>query len=68
MESHVQLADRCSILKYTRSAVCKRCNFKMWVSAENSQAGQTQVITDPISALWRVTLMLALNRSILHRE
>jgi hypothetical protein len=35
------------------------------VSADNSQKGQTQVITDPIRASWKVSLMSALNRSVL---
>jgi hypothetical protein len=38
------------------------------VSAANSQAGQAYVITDLISALWRVNLTLVLNRSRLNRE
>jgi hypothetical protein len=29
-----------------RTLLCRRCNFKMYVSAANSQAGQAQVITE----------------------
>jgi hypothetical protein len=43
-----------------RTLFCRRCNFKREISAANSQAGQAQVITDIISALWMVSLMLAL--------
>jgi hypothetical protein len=43
-----------------RTLFCKRCNFNGWVSAANSQAGQEYVITDLISVLWRVSLMLAI--------
>jgi hypothetical protein len=38
------------------------------LSAANSQAGQAEVIIDLISALWRVSLMLELKRSLLNRE
>jgi hypothetical protein len=46
----------------------RRYNFSKRDSAANSQAGQAQVITDLIRALWRVCLMLAFNRSLLNRE
>jgi hypothetical protein len=48
----------------------RRCNFERWVSAAISQAGQVfvQVITDLSSALWRVSSLLALKRSLLSRE
>jgi hypothetical protein len=38
------------------------------VSAANSQAGQVQVIIDMISALCRISLRLALKRSLLNGE
>jgi hypothetical protein len=43
---------------------CRHCNHIIcrWVVYANSQAGQTQVITDLIKALLRVNLMLAPNR------
>jgi hypothetical protein len=47
---------------------CRSCNFKRHVPAANSQAGQASVITDLISALWRVDLMWALKRLFLNRE
>jgi hypothetical protein len=47
---------------------CRRCDFESQVSAANSQAGQTYVITDLIGSLWRVSLMLALNRSLLNGD
>jgi hypothetical protein len=34
-----------------RSSFCRRCNFKCWVFATNSQAGEIQVINYVISAL-----------------
>jgi hypothetical protein len=53
VESRVQIADRCATWE---------------VFAANSQAGQAGVITDLISSLWRASLMLALNRSLVNRE
>jgi hypothetical protein len=38
------------------------------VSAANSKAGQAYVITVLVSALWRVSLILAFKRSIFSRE
>jgi hypothetical protein len=40
----------------------------MRISAENSQAGQASVITDQIIALWRISLMLELNYSLLNKR
>jgi hypothetical protein len=51
-----------------RTLLYRRYNFKRWVSAANSKAGQVQVFTDMISVLWRVGLMLALSRSFLNGE
>jgi hypothetical protein len=51
-----------------RTLFCRRCNFSRWMSAANSQAGQTQVMILLMSALWRVSLMLVLNHSFLNRE
>jgi hypothetical protein len=45
-----------------------RFTFSKWVSAANSQAGQTLVITDLMSTLWRANLMWELNRSLSNRE
>jgi hypothetical protein len=39
--------------------------FKMLVSTSNTQAEQAQDITDPVRALWEVSLMLAFSRSFL---
>jgi hypothetical protein len=50
------------------ASFCKRCNFKSWVSVANSQAGQAQDITELISAVWRFTLVLALNRTFSNLE
>jgi hypothetical protein len=36
--------------------------------AQNSQAGQAYVIMDLMRALWRVNLLLVLNRSLLNKE
>jgi hypothetical protein len=44
------------------------CNFSRWLSVGNSQVGQAYVIILLMSALWRVILMLVLNRSLLNRE
>jgi hypothetical protein len=44
------------------------CNFRRWVPAANSHVGQVQVITDLTSALWKVNLMLELNRSLSKRD
>lgn len=51
-----------------RSLFSRRCNFSRWAPAANSQAGQAHVITDQMSALSRVDLMLALNRALLSGE
>jgi hypothetical protein len=37
------------------------------VSVANSQAGQPSVIADLMRTLWRVSLMLVLNRSLLNK-
>jgi hypothetical protein len=50
-----------------RTQFCRRWNFSRRDSAANSQAGQAQVITDLMSAFSRVSLMLAVNRSLLKR-
>jgi hypothetical protein len=39
-----------------------------WLSEANSQAGQAYVVIPLMSALWRVDIMLVLNRSLLNRE
>jgi hypothetical protein len=46
----------------------RRCNFSRLLSAANCQAGQAQIFILLMSALWRVNLMLVLNRSLLNRE
>jgi hypothetical protein len=51
-----------------RTLFCRRCIFKRWVSAAYSQAGQAYVITLLISALWTVSLILALKRSLFNTE
>jgi hypothetical protein len=38
------------------------------VTAANSQAGQTQAITDLINSLWKVSLMLAFKGALLNTE
>jgi hypothetical protein len=48
-----------------RSFVYRRCNFKRYVSDANSKAGKAKVITDLVSTLWRVSLILVLKRSLL---
>jgi hypothetical protein len=52
----------------SENLVLQALQFQRCVSAANSQAGQAKVITDLISALWKVSLMLELNRSLLRRE
>jgi hypothetical protein len=51
-----------------RTLFCMRCNFSRWLSAASSQAGHAYVMMLLMSALWRVSLMLVLNRSLLNRE
>jgi hypothetical protein len=60
LESHLQLADRCTPWKFTNGAV----NFVLHALQFQIPRLGKHVITDLISALWRVTLMLALNRSL----
>jgi hypothetical protein len=50
------------------ASFCRCCNFKSYVSAGNYYAGEAYVINELISALWRVSLTLALKRSLLSRE
>jgi hypothetical protein len=50
-----------------RTLFRRRCNFNSWISAANSQAGQTKVIADLMRTLWRVNLTLVLNRSFFNR-
>jgi hypothetical protein len=69
---HIRKVERCAhpgkspVVRGSFS--CRHCSFKRPVSATNSnagqagQAGQAYVITVPISALWRVRLVLALKR------
>jgi hypothetical protein len=45
-----------------------RCNFSRWLSTANSQVGYAKVIILLMSALWRLNLMLVLNRSLFNRE
>jgi hypothetical protein len=65
----VQALQSRSCLSYMSYATlfCRTCNFNRYVSAANFQAGQAYVITDLISALWRVSSMLALKRSLSNR-
>jgi hypothetical protein len=51
-----------------RTLFCGLCNFSRLVSAANSQARQAYVTLLRVSTLWRVKLILALNRSLLNRE
>jgi hypothetical protein len=51
-----------------RTLFCRCCCFSRWSSDSNSQAGQAEVIILLLSSLWRVNLMLPLNRSRLNRE
>jgi hypothetical protein len=51
-----------------RTLFYRRCDFRRWVSTANFKAWQAYVITGLISALWRVSLMLAFKRSLLNRE
>jgi hypothetical protein len=45
---------------------CRRCNFNRGVSAADSQVRQTGAIAGLMRALWKVNLVLVLNRSILN--
>jgi hypothetical protein len=51
-----------------RTLFCRCWSFIRCVSAANSQAGRAYVIMDLIRALWRVNLLLVLNRSFLIKE
>jgi hypothetical protein len=64
----VQIADRCAPWKISSGAEKLVFQALQFLSAAKSQAGQAQVITDLISALWRVTLVLELKRLISIRE
>jgi hypothetical protein len=57
--SHTRIAE---------NLVFQALQSKRRVSAENSLAGQTWFITDLMSALWRIRLMLVLNHWLLSRE
>jgi hypothetical protein len=52
----------------SRNLFCRRCNFKRYVSADNSHMGHAYVITVLINALWSVSLILALKRSLFNGE
>jgi hypothetical protein len=63
----MQIENRCAPWIFANGAeylVCRRCNLIRWVSAANSQAGLADVITVLFNALWRVSLILALKRSL----
>jgi hypothetical protein len=69
IESLMQFADRRVSWKIASGAenlVLQALNFNRWVSASNSQAGQTYVIRDLMRALWRSSLILVLNRFLLN--
>jgi hypothetical protein len=51
-----------------RTLFCRHCSSKREMSAANFQAGQTYVITNLVSALWRVHSRLALKCLLLNRE
>jgi hypothetical protein len=71
VKSWVEIADRCAPWKFPmvrRTLFCRRCNFKRQVSATNSQVGQVYIITDLISALCKVSSMLALKCSLFNRN
>jgi hypothetical protein len=51
-----------------RTLFYRLCSSKRSVFAANPQAEQAYAITEVISALWRVSLMLALKRSFLNTE
>jgi hypothetical protein len=63
VESRVQIADRCAPWK-----MFQWCGESYFTGAANSQAEQAWVITDIISALCEVSLMLALRPWPLNRE
>jgi hypothetical protein len=70
LESHVHLTDRCAYWKFincSENLFCKPCNFKRWEFVAKSHVGQAEAITELISALWRTSLMLTLNCSLLNR-
>jgi hypothetical protein len=51
-----------------RTLFCRLCKFNRWVSAANFHVGEAQAVMDLMCALWRVSLMLALNGLLLNRE
>jgi hypothetical protein len=51
-----------------KTLFCRSSNFNRWVYAANSQVELAYIITDLMRALWRVSLMLVLNHSLLNRE
>jgi hypothetical protein len=51
-----------------RNLFSRRCNFNRWLSAAISQVGQALVMVLLMCALWRISALLVLNRSLLNRE
>jgi hypothetical protein len=64
----VQIANRLGKFPLARRTLfCRRCNFSRLFAA-NSQAGQAKIMILLMISLWRTSLMLVFNRSLLNRE
>jgi hypothetical protein len=71
LESHVQLADGCAPWKTisgTENLVLQAQQFQEMDICCKFPGGGSICHYGPNSALWRVNLMVALNRSLLNRE
>jgi hypothetical protein len=67
----MQFSDRCApwkIASFAENFVLYALQFQQMGICPNSQTEEAYVIMDLKSALWRISLMLVLNRSLLIRE
>jgi hypothetical protein len=71
LKTGLQIADRCSLWKVSNGAknpVLQKLQFKDMCVCRSKPRGQTYVITNLRSFLWRATITLDLKRSLLTME
>ena len=55
-----------NVASYGENIMSSCCSFGSYLSATSSQLVQTEVVTEPMPALWVVNLLSAPNRSLLN--